>query len=276
MLISFVGGGNMTTAMLSGMLQNGFQPQDIYVVDPNQDKREALMRDYGIRTGEPSTPLPLSDMVILAVKPQQLSTILPQINAQLKTTVFVSILAGVSIEALQLLFKTPSRIIRVMPNTPSLVGAGVSGVFASSQTTKADKELAQRVLEAIGKVIWVNNESTLEAITAVSGCGPAYVFACMAALQEAAQKQGFDVEMAKELVYATFSGTIKLAEASLDSVYTLQKRVMSKGGVTERAIAVLEEHKLANIMDEAVQVAKKRSHELELLFLDSLQLKEKH
>lgn len=266
----------MTTAMLSGMLHKGFAAQDIYVVDPNQDKRESLMQVYGIRTGGPSAPLPLSEMIILAVKPQQLSQILPQINAQLKTSVFVSILAGVTIEALQLLFGMRARVIRVMPNTASLVGAGVSGVYASPQTTKMDKDLVQAILEAIGKVIWVNKESVLEAITAVSGCGPAYVFACMAALQEAAQHQGFEVEIARELVYATFSGAIKLAETSSDSVYTLQKKVMSKGGVTERAIAVLEKRRLANIMDEAVRVAKARSHELECLFLDSLQLKEKH
>lgn len=267
MLISFIGGGNMTVAMVSGMLQNGFQPHEIYVVDRHPEKCAALIQQYGIKTGVPDSPLPLSDMIVLAIKPQQMSSVLPQILPQLHTSSFMSIAAGINIETLQTLFEGMSRIIRVMPNTPTLVGEGVCGAFAATLATDVDKNLAQRILGAIGQVIWVQEESILHGITAVSGCGPAYVYSCVAALLAAAQNQGFDLETAKALTYATFSGTIKLLYASQESVSELRARVMSKGGVTERGVAVLEQQGLTDMMDQAVKAAKARSCEMEQMFL---------
>lgn len=273
MRVSFIGGGNMATAMLSGMLRHGFQPEEIYVVDPNLEKRLTLANQYGVEVGEPTAPLPLSDMVVLAVKPQQIANVLAQIGPQLQNSLVMSIAASVGIATLQTLCGGMPRIIRVMPNTPSLISAGVSGVFASPLVTDTDKLLAQRVLEAIGKVIWVEEESTLDPIAAVSGCGPAYVFSYLIAMLDAAQNQGFDPITARELVYATFSGAMKLAESSFESVYTLRERVMSKGGVTERGVAVLEQKGLSPIINEAVQAARERCQELEQVLLESFQIK---
>ena len=273
MVISFIGGGNMAVAIVSGMLQQGFQTQEIHIVEPDVEKRTMLQEQYGVQVADPSEKLPISDMVILAVKPQQVASILGVIGSQVQQSLLMSVAAGVSIDALQILCGQTQRIIRAMPNTPALIRAGISGAIASSNVSASDKALANRVLHAIGEVIWVKEESALDAVTAISGSGPAYVFYFMQALQEAAQAQGFDAQTARQLVYSTFSGAVRLAQASSESVSTLRERVTSKKGTTEEGVAVLRQHQLLRAVDEAVKAAAKRSHALGQELMASLLIK---
>lgn len=262
MTISFIGGGNMAVAMLNGMLQQGFQAKEIHVVEPDAEKRNALVRQYGVQVAAASAALPISEVVILAVKPQQVATVLGAIGAQLQDSILMSIAAGVSIEALQFLCGITQRIVRVMPNTPALIRAGISGAIASPNVSDVDKALANRILLAMGEVVWVQKESALDAITAVSGSGPAYVFYFMQALQDAAQNQGFDPETARQLAYATFSGAVKLAQASSEHVSILRARVTSNKGTTEEGVAVLEQNHLLQTVNQAVKAAATRSQVL--------------
>jgi pyrroline-5-carboxylate reductase len=270
MKISFIGGGNMAVAMLSGMLQQGFTANSIHVIEPCVEKRTALAVQYKVTVADPSQPLPPSDFVILAVKPQQVIKVLHGIGGLLTHSVLMSIAAGVSIEVLQSLCGKAQRVVRVMPNTPALIGAGISGAFASANINEADKIAVERILQAIGEVVWVQHESALDGITAISGSGPAYVFYFMEALQEAAKNQGFDEEIAKKLVYATFNGAVKLAQLSPEPVSTLRARVTSKKGTTEEGVAILAQHQLFSTVDQAVKAAAKRSQALAQELISSL------
>jgi pyrroline-5-carboxylate reductase len=270
MKVSFIGGGNMAVAMVSGMLQQGFQAQEIHIVEPNEEKRTALASQYKVEVADPSQPLPDSDVVILAVKPQQVVEVLKNRGHSLQNSMLMSIAAGVSIKALQILCGKAQRIVRVMPNTPALIGAGISGAFASTNIEAADKILAEHILQAMGEVVWVDEESALDSITAVSGSGPAYVFYFIEALQQAAQNQGFDLDTARKLAYATFNGAVRLAQSSPESVNALRARVTSKKGTTEEGVAVLEQHQLLHTVDEAVKAAAERSRALEQELIKSL------
>ncbi|WP_028453395.1 pyrroline-5-carboxylate reductase [Chitinilyticum aquatile] len=262
MKLTFIGGGNMAIAILGGLLQRGYQGQDILVVEPDAEKRADLQAQWGVHVAEPGTPLPASELIVLAVKPQQLRQVAEALAPQLGKALVISIAAGIKLETLSRWLGNYARVIRVMPNTPALVQAGISGALASPGASAADRELAAEILHSVGDLVWVEKESELDGITAISGSGPAYVFYFMEALQAAARAQGFNPEVARKLAYQTFAGAIKLALGSEDDAETLRQKVTSKGGTTERAINALETSQVRATIIAAASAAAARSREL--------------
>ncbi|WP_028456010.1 pyrroline-5-carboxylate reductase [Chitinilyticum litopenaei] len=262
MKLTFIGGGNMAVAILGGLVQRGYRGQDVLVIEPDQAKREELQASWQVHTAEPGAPLPASEVIVLAVKPQQLRQVATAIANQVGNALVISIAAGIKLDALSRWLGGHGRLVRVMPNTPALVQAGISGALAADSTSNADRQLAEDILSAVGEVVWVEKESELDGVTAISGSGPAYVFYFMEALQAAARAQGFAPETARKLAYQTFAGAVKLALESPDDADTLRQKVTSKGGTTERAINALETSQVRATIIAAASAAAARSREL--------------
>ncbi|WP_373974584.1 pyrroline-5-carboxylate reductase [Chitinibacter sp. SCUT-21] len=262
MIITFIGGGNMATAMIGGMLAQGFSSEQIHVVEPDAGKRVELTQQYGIQTSAPGEDIPNSTAILFAVKPQQFKAVTAEVQPHIGDALVISIAAGIRVDTLSRFLAGHQRIIRVMPNTPALVQAGISGVYASEAVNEADRELTRRILTSIGEQVWVDEESQIDGITAISGSGPAYIFYFMEALQAAARAQGFAPEIAHKLAYQTFAGAVKLALNSEDDAGTLQQKVTSKGGTTERAIKALETSQVRSTIIAAASAAAARSREL--------------
>lgn len=262
MKISFIGGGNMATAMLGGMLGQGFAADEIHVVDPDDAKRAELAAQHGVSVAAPGTALPQSDVIVLAVKPQQLKAVAHELAPAAGKALIISIAAGIRADSLSRWLGGHGNVVRVMPNTPALVQAGISGAYAAPAVDAAGKALTERILASIGEVVWVTEEEEIDGITAISGSGPAYVFYFMEALQAAARAQGFETDTARRLAYQTFAGAVKLALASDDDAATLRAKVTSKGGTTERAINAFETSQLRATIIAAASAAAARSREL--------------
>lgn len=262
MKITFIGGGNMATAMIGGMVKRGFLGSQLHVVDPDANRRAHMEAEFGVSTAEPGIPLPASDAVVFAIKPQQFHSVAEAVSTSLGNALVISVAAGIRAETLAQWFAPQPRIVRVMPNTPALIQSGMSGVYASPAVTAADRALTERILAAIGEFVWVEDEADMDGITAISGSGPAYVFYFIEALQAAARAQGFTPDVAKKLAYQTFSGAVKLAQESADDIATLRAKVTSKGGTTERAINAFENSQLRATIIAAAAAAAARSREL--------------
>ncbi|BCL76195.1 pyrroline-5-carboxylate reductase [Jeongeupia sp. HS-3] len=262
MRITFIGGGNMATAMIGGMVARGFAGSEVHVVEPDADKRAQMAAEFGVTTSAPDEALPGSDAVVFAIKPQQFHAVATALAPQLGDALVVSIAAGIRCDAISRWLGGTERIVRVMPNTPALVQAGIAGAYAAQAAGEADRALATRILESTGEMVWVDHEADLDGITAISGSGPAYVFFFIESLQAAAQAQGFDAETARRLAYQTFAGAVKLAQQSDDDVATLRQKVTSKGGTTERAINALEDSQVRNAIIAAAAAAAARSKAL--------------
>ncbi len=262
MQIVFVGGGNMATALIGGMLHQGFHARDISVVEPDAGRRETLHRDFGVAVHADTPPAPRFDVVVLAVKPQQMKQVARHWADAAAGALVISIAAGIRTESLSGWLGGLQRLIRVMPNTPALVQAGVSGLYAGPAVNQQDRDTAQRILAAVGDVVWVSSEPMIDAITAISGSGPAYVFYFIESLTEAAQALGFAPEQARQLAYGTFAGAIKLARQSEDDAATLRANVTSKGGTTEQALSAMEADGVKAAILAAAQAACRRGKEL--------------
>jgi pyrroline-5-carboxylate reductase len=262
MNITFIGGGNMANALIGGLLGRGFKAAELRVVDPDPQARERLQRQYGLIV-EPAVDAGVlaCDIVLLAVKPQQLREVAKTLAPHLKNQLVISIAAGVRAADLSR-WLTYRRIVRAMPNTPALVQAGISGVYALPEVGEAERRQAATVLEAVGEVVWVAREEDMDTITAVSGSGPAYVFYFMEALEEAAIRLGLSAAQARQLTLATFAGAARLAAKSQEDLATLRARVTSRGGTTERALASLEAAAVRQAIIDAVGAAAARSREL--------------
>lgn len=238
MRITFIGGGNMASAIISGLCK---QPgQQISVVELHEDKRASLQAEFGV-TALATLPerFAADEVVVLAVKPQALQAVCQQLAPRLHGALVVSIAAGVRLEALGRWLGS-SRIVRVMPNTPAMVGKGVSGLYAAADVGEADRRTAERIMQAVGITSWLETEGGIDDITSVSGSGPAYVFYFIESMIEGACQVGFSEQEARALVLGTFEGAVELAKQSPLPVATLRTNVMSKGGTTERAIARFE------------------------------------
>ena len=265
MNVTFVGGGNMATALIGGLVAKGADDRDFRVVEPHpaqQDKLAARFPGVGIFGEATAGAAEGADLVVMAVKPQQMRVAAQALAAHLGDAVVMTIAAGVRIESLSRWLGGCTRIVRAMPNTPALVGAGITGAFASTGVEEAGRALAQRALEAVGTVVWVEREEMLDAVTGISGSGPAYAFYFLEALEDAARDLGFGDADARKLAYATFAGAIKLAQASDLAPAILRAQVTSKGGTTERAISVLDEHAVKARFMAAVKAAAARAREL--------------
>jgi len=267
--ICFIGGGNMARAIISGLKANGYLMTDINVIEPEAEKRAALHADFGVSVTEQLPSVALADIVVLAVKPQQLRDLSIFLGSLLQTQLIISIAAGIRAQDIGRWLGGYQSIVRVMPNTPAQIQAGVSGLYALSGVSTAQRAQAERIMQAVGDVIWLDKEAQMDAVTAISGSGPAYVFYFIEALQQAALELGLNEEQAKTLSLQTFIGASKLAEQSTEAPATLRSQVTSKGGTTEQAILSMENAAVKAAIIAAAKAAAQRSEALgELLGKD--------
>ena len=260
--LSFIGGGNMAAAIIGGLVASGTEPTDIEVVEINADARARLAARFGVVTHADLSLARLHALVVLAVKPQNLPEVAAALATRLEGQLVVSIAAGVRVADLSRWLGGHTRIVRAMPNTPALVQAGIAGLYAAPAVGNDSRSRAEAVLRAVGGVVWVGDEPQLDAVTAVSGSGPAYVFYCIESLEAAAEAQGLAPEAARQLALQTFFGAAKLALESGEEPAVLRQRVTSKGGTTERGIAALEAAAVKPAIAQAVEAACRRSAEL--------------
>lgn len=261
-LITFIGGGNMATSMIGGLIAAGHPGERIRVVDAKQEQIDALRARFG--TGgslDMARECADADVVVVAVKPQQVPAALAGLELRSGATV-VSIAAGIRINTLSRLLGSQVHYVRCMPNTPALVGSGVSGLFTESATPDGARASAQRLLAAAGKVVWVDTETDLDAVTAVSGSGPAYFFLLTELMRDAGVQLGLTPEAAGELARHTLIGAARMVEATGTEPATLRQQVTSKGGTTAAALGSMENSGIASIVAKALQAAATRSREL--------------
>ena len=266
MNITFTGGGNMATAIIGGLIDGGADTRAFRVIEPfpaQQDKLVGQFPGIGIFGEASGGAVEGADIVVLSVKPQQLRVAAQALAPYLTNVpVVMSIAAGVRLADISRWLGGFPRVVRAMPNTPALIREGISGAFALPEADVRGRNLAQRVLGGVGEVLWVAREDLLDAMTGVSGSGPAYVLYFLEGLEQAAQELGFSKADARTLAYATFAGTIKLACDSELEPDMLRAQVTSKGGTTERGIAMLEADAVKARFVAAVKAAAERAKEL--------------
>jgi len=263
MKITFIGGGNMASAIIGGLIRKRWPRRSIQVVEVAQPARARLTRDFKVRVRAAlDAGAAASDCIVLAVKPQQLREAARALQPLLARQLVITIAAGVRVRDLSRWLGGYPRIARVMPNTPALALAGISGLYAGRAVNAAGRAAVQRILGAVGATIWVAREDDLDAITAVSGSGPAYVYYFVEALERAARELGLAADAAHRLARDTFSGALQLAAQSGERPDTLRARVTSKGGTTERALASMEADRVQDAIVRAVKAAAQRSREL--------------
>jgi pyrroline-5-carboxylate reductase len=264
MKIVFVGAGNMASALIGGLISRGVVPSDIVIIDTSPTQREQVASRFGVReAAEPGLAgLTGDEMIVLAVKPQQMrnaaTALAPFLNGQL----VVSVAAGIRIPDLSRWLGGHTRMVRAMPNTPALIGLGVTGLAAHPGVPKADRDVAEQALSAVGATVWVEDDTLIDAVTAVSGSGPAYVFLFIEALESAAIQLGLSPEQARTLVLGTVAGAAQLAQRSPETPAVLRERVTSKGGTTAAALSCLEAADFRALMARAVAAARQRGAEL--------------
>ncbi len=263
MKITFIGGGNMATALINGLIQQGYKAAQICVVEINAESRTRIQTQLGVSAvAELSSGVADSDVIVLAVKPQQLFGLTQQLAALLEQQLVISIAAGIQATDIMRWLGGYARVIRAMPNTPSLVGAGVTGLYAAQNTSEQDKQSAESILSAVGTILWVDDEEMLHAVTAISGSGPAYVFYFIESMQQAGIELGLTPDQARQLSLQTFHGATKLACESDEDAATLRARVTSKGGTTQQAIQSMEKNDVKLSIITAAHAANERSREL--------------
>lgn len=267
-LIAFIGGGNMAQAIVLGLLKQAYPADKIIVCDPNEEKR-ALFAQKGVCTSTDNVAAVVqAEVVLLAVKPQVLADVCAPLSAvDFSDKLLISIVAGISVARLIALLPTAHAVVRVMPNTPALVGEGMAGLFAAKNTSKNDRTFAQDLLSAVGKTLWVASEDHMHAVTAASGSSPAYFFQFLEAMQQSLIDMGLSVNNARELVQQAMLGSAKMVveNPQLD-LSTLRQNVTSKGGTTAAALNVLNQHQFNDIVQQAMQACVVRSKEMETLF----------
>ena len=252
----------MATALIGGLLGQGFSAAQISVVEINADNRALLQRNFDVQVYESfSEGVKDSQIVVLAVKPQQLNDVAQQLAPILKGQLLISIAAGVRAVDLARWSGTQA-VVRAMPNTPALIRSGMTGLFALPEVSAAQREQAQHILAAVGEFLWVQDEVMLDAITAISGSGPAYVFYFIEALQQAAIELGFEADQARQLSLSTFVGASKLAASSSEDPGVLRARVTSKNGTTERALLSMAENHVVEHILLAAKAAAARASEM--------------
>ncbi|MEZ5656959.1 MAG: pyrroline-5-carboxylate reductase [Burkholderiaceae bacterium] len=262
MSLIFIGAGNMAGALIGGLLASGRQATEIRAVDPYAPTRQRAAQRYGIAVAEQAGAFAADDVVVLAVKPQVMREVARGLADKLAGNLVISVAAGILMHDLGRWLGGHQRIIRVMPNTPSLIGQGVSGLVAGSGASEADLTTAETLLATVGQVTRLSSETQIDAVTAISGSGPAYVFRWMEAMMAAAADIGLDAQQARTLVLQTFKGAAELALASEDAPGTLRENVTSKGGTTAAALAVMDAEDIGGLIGRAVHAARDRSIEL--------------
>ncbi len=262
--IGFIGAGNMANSLIRGLTAKGLSPDSIWASDIETKKLDLLKKECEINIGSSEELAQQAQIIVLAVKPQVMPQACQALAAELagRPVLLISIAAGITVSRLQQWFGETSAIVRCMPNTPALVGMGASGLFASPQVSLAQKKIAEDIVSAVGFVAWVEKETDIDIVTAVSGSGPAYFFLFMEAMQNTAKEMGLSDQLARDLTYHTAAGAAGLAQHSEEDIATLRRNVTSPGGTTEQAILQFESGGLRDLVGKALQAARKRSVEL--------------
>ena len=257
--IAFIGGGNMARALVAGLVASGMSGKDITIVDRNEDKRTSLQQDFSVQTTENiDDVMGKADVYVLAVKPKGIVEVAKKLASMdmSNTPVFISVAAGVTSATINQALNGKAAVVRCMPNTPSFIQHGASGLFANDKVNEEQHGLAESILRAVGITVWVEQESDLEKVTAVSGSGPAYFFLFMESMMDAAIKQGLNEQDAKLLTLQTAVGAAKLAMVSGEDLKQLRRNVTSPGGATEQAVNVFEERGLREIVAAAMEASR--------------------
>jgi len=263
--IAFIGGGNMARSLIGGMIATGISNQNISVSEPRADLRKKLNEDFGVNASEENAPVAKgADVVVLAVKPQILQEVVTPLSSLVAKArpLLISVAAGVTSSSIERWVGGDPALIRVMPNTPALIGAGISALYANSNVSDDQRALAEKIMAAVGKTIWIKEETLMDAVTAVSGSGPAYFFYVMQAIHDAAVREGLDAQTARLLSLETALGAARLAVESTEDPGSLQAQVTSPGGTTEAAINVLNNSGVRDALQKAVSAARARGGEL--------------
>ena len=260
--ITFIGGGNMASAIIGGLLRQGMTIQQSDVVEPYAEARDKLQAQFGITALHgPGPALAKASLVVWAVKPQTFKEAALQTRYHTKQALHLSVAAGIRSDSIASWLGT-QRIVRAMPKTPALVGKGMTALFGRPAVTEADRALVDQVMTPTGQFLWVEDEGQLDAVTALSGSGPAYVFYFLEAMTQAGADMGLSREQAHRLAVGTFVGASELAAASDDPPEVLRQRVTSKGGTTYAAITSMDQDNLKNAFMRALHAARRRAREL--------------
>lgn len=266
--ICFIGGGNMAQALIGGLISRGLPPTRITVSDPVEQIRQLLQEKEVHVTQDNVAAIKNADVVVLAVKPQVLATVLRPLKGLLSDKLVISIIAGAEIQTISNLIDS-NRTVRVMPNTPALVQTGAHGIYANDVVGTSDRELTSQILAATGLTIWVNSEAQIDAVTAVSGSGPAYFFYLMESMIRAGKNLGLDEKVATALTLQTALGAAQMAITSSNTPSELRKNVTSPNGTTQAALEVFDRAQISQNIQSALAAAQKRSQELAQELSDS-------
>jgi pyrroline-5-carboxylate reductase len=258
--IGFIGGGNMAASLIGGLINAGIPAADIIVAEPDEARSNALKEQFKVTVSSDNNATLKCQTVVLAVKPQLMKQVCQQLDSDdLNDTLVISIAAGVTSGDIDCWLNNNRAIVRCMPNTPALLQTGASGLFANARVSDTQKQQAEKILSAVGIVVWVENEAQLNAVTAVSGSGPAYFFLMMEAMQAAGEKLGLSSEVAQKLVLQTALGAARMASESSYPPAELRRQVTSKGGTTEQAILSFQRADFEQIVFQALEAANNRS-----------------
>jgi len=260
--IAFIGGGNMASAIIGGLIKQGHAPQQIDVVEPFAETRDKLQTAFGI-SAQPQAGafLRQASQVVWAVKPQTFKEAAQAVAPHTQQALHLSVAAGIRSDSIASWLGT-ERVVRAMPNTPALIGQGITGLFARASVTPADKAQVEQVMASTGQWLWLDAEAQLDVVTALSGSGPAYAFYFMEAMTLAGTEMGLSHEQAQQLAVATFSGASALARASNEPLQVLRQRVTSKGGTTYAAISSMEDNDVRALFIDAMYAARDRAKTL--------------
>lgn len=261
--IGFIGGGNMATALLGGLANKLTAGSNIHVVDRNPDALQKLSQQFGVTTAQQiGVPIAQSDVIVLAVKPQQMKEVIAELRPHIASQLVLSIAAGIRAVDLSRWLNGHQAIVRTMPNTPALIGKGITGMAALAGVSPQQRDAADAIMRAVGATVWLDDEALIDPVTAVSGSGPAYVFYFIEAMQQAAQEMGLTAEQGTQLAIATFVGASQLASQSSEPISVLRERVTSKGGTTYAALTSMEASGVKAAIGKALKAAAVRGKEL--------------
>lgn len=263
--ICFIGCGNMGRSLIGGLIANGYMPENICGADPANEQRQKLRALFDIEVFQQNIDaIKNADMIVLAVKPQLMETTVKGIAAEFDPArpLIISIAAGIRLSAISAWLQQDLAIVRVMPNTPALIQAGATALYANDKTNTAQRESAEMIMRSVGLTVWLDDESLMDVVTALSGSGPAYFFLLMEIMEKAAVKMGLGQKQARLLTLETAFGAAKMAIESESDAATLRRQVTSPGGTTEQALNVLTEANIETLFHAALAAAKQRSIEL--------------
>lgn len=265
--ITFIGGGNMAQALISGLLAKGYLAENIHVADPNPEKRQDFA-NKGVQTydstdfNNTAQAIEKADVVVLAVKPQMVKDVLTPLMSSWKNQLVISILAGTTTQTLAKLLGNNVKLVRAMPNTPSMIQMGATGLYATPEVSTAQKQQAEAIMQAVGLALWVDNEDLLHAVTAISGSAPAYFFYLLEHMIATGERMGLDKTQATALAMQTALGSAQIALTSHETPAELRKKVTSPNGTTQKAIETMDAHHMDDTIAQAMQACVQRSIEL--------------